>query len=90
MKKNDQVVGYAGGMLVDGTLAHGSASSLTQHTFNDAIKSILDSPMAFVSPRFYFHAINCLHQKMLHECCSNDYGKQKSQALIYRRNHTWV
>lgn len=44
LKENDQVVGYAGGMLVDGTLAHGSASSLTQHTFNDAIKALLIRP----------------------------------------------
>lgn len=44
LKENDQVVGYAGGMLVDGTLAHGSASSLTQHTFNDAIKALMFRP----------------------------------------------
>lgn len=44
LRDNDQVVGYAGGMLVDGTLAHGSASSLTQHTFNDAIKALLIRP----------------------------------------------
>ena len=33
LKENDQIVGYAGGIIVDGTLAHGSASSMTQHTF---------------------------------------------------------
>jgi len=44
LKENDQVVGYAGGIVVDGTLAHGSASSLTQHTFNDAIKALMIRP----------------------------------------------
>lgn len=44
LKENDQVVGYAGGMLVNGTLAHGSASSLIQHTFNDAIKALIIRP----------------------------------------------
>ncbi len=44
LKENDQVIGYAGGILVDGTLAHGSASSLIQHTFNDAIKALIVRP----------------------------------------------
>lgn len=47
-----KVVGYAGGMIVDGTLAHGSASSLTQHTFNDSIKAVLMRPWLFFHPEF--------------------------------------
>jgi ribosomal protein S18 acetylase RimI-like enzyme len=44
LKENDQIVGYAGGIIVDGTLAHGSASSMTQHTFNDAVKALMFRP----------------------------------------------
>ncbi len=44
LEENHQVVGYAGGILVDGTLAHGSASSLIQHTFSDAIKALIVRP----------------------------------------------
>ena len=44
LKENNQVVAYAGGILVDGTLAHGSASSLIQHTFNDAIIALIIRP----------------------------------------------
>jgi ribosomal protein S18 acetylase RimI-like enzyme len=47
-----KVAGYAGGMIVDGTLAHGSASSLTQHTFNDSIKALLARPWLFFHPEF--------------------------------------
>lgn len=47
-----KVVGYAGGMIVDGTLAHGSASSLTQHTFNDSIKALLMRPWLLLHPEF--------------------------------------
>ncbi len=46
------VVGYAGGMIVDGTLAHGSASSLAQHTFYDSIKALLVRPWLFLHPDF--------------------------------------
>lgn len=52
VEKEEKVVGYAGGMIVDGTLAHGSASSLTQHTFNDSIKALLMRPWLFFHPEF--------------------------------------
>lgn len=38
------VVGYCGGMIVDGTLAHGSASSMAQYTFSDAIIALAFRP----------------------------------------------
>lgn len=47
-----QVIGYAGGILVDGTLAHGSASSMTQHTFNHAIIALLQRPWLLLHPDF--------------------------------------
>ena len=52
VEEEGNVVGYAGGMIVDGTLAHGSASSLTQHTFNDSIKALLLRPWLFFHPEF--------------------------------------
>jgi ribosomal protein S18 acetylase RimI-like enzyme len=52
VEEGRKVVGYAGGMIVDGTLAHGSASSLTQHTFNDSIKALLMRPWLFFHPEF--------------------------------------
>lgn len=52
LKEDDQVVGYAGGIIVDGTLAHGSASSLTQHTFDDAIKALMIRPWLLLHKDF--------------------------------------
>jgi|APTNR8051073442_1049403.scaffolds.fasta_scaffold00177_21 ribosomal protein S18 acetylase RimI-like enzyme len=52
LQQEGQVIGYAGGILVDGTLAHGSASSMTQYTFNDAIKALLLRPWLLLHPDF--------------------------------------
>jgi ribosomal protein S18 acetylase RimI-like enzyme len=52
LQNQSQVIGYVGGMIVDGTLMHGSASSLTQHTFNDAIKALILRPWLFLHPDF--------------------------------------
>ncbi|MEQ8360301.1 MAG: GNAT family N-acetyltransferase [Cytophagales bacterium] len=41
---DNEVVGYCGGIVVDGELAIGSASAMTQHSFNSAVKSILLRP----------------------------------------------
>lgn len=64
IQDNKKMVGYAGGILVDGTLAHGSASSMTQHTFNDAIKALLLRPWLLVHPdflsRYHFFVRNIL------------------------------
>lgn len=38
------VVGYCGGMIKDGTLTTGSASGMLQHSFNEAVKSMLLRP----------------------------------------------
>lgn len=52
IQENDRVVGYCGGMVVDGTLAHGSASSMTQHTFNDALIALALRPWLLFHPEF--------------------------------------
>ncbi|QNL20565.1 GNAT family N-acetyltransferase [Hyphobacterium sp. CCMP332] len=41
---DNEVVGYCGGLVVDGELATGSASAMTQYSFNSAVKSILMRP----------------------------------------------
>lgn len=52
IEDHGKVAGYAGGMIVDGTLAHGSASSLAQHTFYDSVKALLVRPWLFFHPDF--------------------------------------
>lgn len=52
VEDDGEIIGYAGGMIVDGTLAHGSASSLAQHTFNDSIKALFLRPWLFFHPEF--------------------------------------
>lgn len=52
IQHNEKVVGYAGGIFVDGTLEHGSASSITQYTFNDAIKALFFHPWLLLHPDF--------------------------------------
>src|SRR5688572_2627725 len=43
-EEDGKVVGYCGGIIVDGTLAHGSASSMTQYSFNEAIRAFMKRP----------------------------------------------
>lgn len=52
VEDNGEIIGYAGGMIVDGTLAHGSASSLAQHAFNDSVKALLLRPWLFFHREF--------------------------------------
>ncbi len=47
---DDEVVGYCGGIVVDGELATGSASAMTQHSFNSAVKSIVLRPWLLFHP----------------------------------------
>ncbi|MFZ6012213.1 MAG: GNAT family N-acetyltransferase [Bacteroidota bacterium] len=44
IEHDNKVVGYCGGIIVDGTLAHGSASSMTQYSFDQAVKSFIKKP----------------------------------------------
>lgn len=44
IRSESMVIGYCGGMIVDGTLLHGSTSSMAQYTFNAAVISILLRP----------------------------------------------
>lgn len=52
VKDSGVVAGYAGGMLVDGTLAHGSASSMAQFTFSTAIKALVLRPWLLAHREF--------------------------------------
>lgn len=52
VRRDDMVVGYCGGMIVDGTLLHGSASSMAQHTFNEAVVALLMRPWLFFHREF--------------------------------------
>ena len=46
----NEIVGYCGGIIVDGALSTGSASAMTQHSFNSAVKSFLTRPWLFFHP----------------------------------------
>ncbi|MBL7843326.1 MAG: GNAT family N-acetyltransferase [Cyclobacteriaceae bacterium] len=45
-------VGYCGGLVADGKVAVGSASSMIQHSFNQAIKAILMKPWLLLHREF--------------------------------------
>jgi ribosomal protein S18 acetylase RimI-like enzyme len=44
LEEQDQVVGYCGGMIVETNQRMGSASSMAQHSFNEAVKAFLSRP----------------------------------------------
>lgn len=52
IRQNDRCVGYCGGLIYDGTHAMGSASSMLQHSFREAIQSFLLRPWLFFHPEF--------------------------------------
>src|SRR5690606_18459249 len=44
LEDSNLCIGYCGGIVVDGSLSHGSASSMAQYTFNEAVWSLLMRP----------------------------------------------
>lgn len=78
IKQSNTIIGYCGGMVVDGSLAHGSASSMTQHTFNEGIKALLVRPWLLLHPdflaRYKFFARNILTR------IRNRFGKQEIRS----------
>ena len=48
--ENNKTIGYCGGIIVDGTLSTGSASGMTQYSFNDAIKAMMVRPWLLFHP----------------------------------------
>lgn len=52
IEDKQKVIGYVGGMIVDGTLPFGSASSMIQHTFNDAVKALILRPWLLLHKDF--------------------------------------
>lgn len=47
IEKNQECIGYCGGIINDGTLTTGSSSAMTQYSFNQGIKSLLVRPWLF-------------------------------------------
>jgi ribosomal protein S18 acetylase RimI-like enzyme len=62
MEENGIVIGYCGAIINDGTLSTGSASAMTQHAFNDAVKAMIFRPWLLFHPevtkRYFFLWIN--------------------------------
>ncbi len=50
--EDNKCVGYCGGLKHDGKTQFGSASSMIQHSFHAAVKSILLRPWLFIHPEF--------------------------------------
>lgn len=67
IEDNNKIVGYCGGMINDGTSEHGSASSMTQHSFNAAVIAILLRPWLFFHPEMmnkYFFTLKNIFNKI--------------------------
>src|SRR5690606_2287980 len=68
LEDNDLCIGYCGGIVVDGSLSHGSASSMAQYTFNQAVWSLLMRPWLFFSREFrekYWLVLRNIYYKLL-------------------------
>lgn len=52
LKLGNTCIGYCGGLLVDGQYVKGSASSMIQHSFNQAVKAILVRPWLLLHSEF--------------------------------------
>ncbi len=49
-EQNGQIQGYCGGIIVNGVLQTGSASSMFQHSFNDALLALVIRPWLLLHP----------------------------------------
>lgn len=52
IEENKSCVGYCGGLVVDGKVAVGSASSMIQHSYSEAVRALLLRPWLFLHPEF--------------------------------------
>lgn len=52
LEKDHNIVGFCGAIIADGTLPSGSASSMAQFSFNDALRSIFFRPWLLFHPIF--------------------------------------
>ncbi len=50
LEVDNEIVGYCGGIIVDGELSTGSASAMTQYSFNAAVMAILLRPWLLFHP----------------------------------------
>lgn len=50
IEHDDKCVGYAGGMVLDGTQLHGSASSMIQYAFREVVVALLFRPWLWFHP----------------------------------------
>lgn len=52
LEEDNAIVGYCGGLKFDGTARVGSASSMIQHSYNQAVKAFITRPWLFFHPEF--------------------------------------
>lgn len=52
-EEDGQCVGYCGGLKFDGTARVGSASSMIQHSYDQAVKTFLRKPWLFFHPEMF-------------------------------------
>lgn len=52
IEEGSKCAGYCGGLKFDGSSRIGSASSMIQHSFREAVKTFLKRPWLFVHPEF--------------------------------------
>lgn len=50
LEEEKNIIGYCGGIIVDGTLQTGAASGMTQHSFYDALKALAFRPWLLFHP----------------------------------------
>lgn len=53
IEEGNQCVGYCGGMKSDNSFRAGSASSMIQHSYNQAVKTFIRRPWLFLHPEFF-------------------------------------
>jgi ribosomal protein S18 acetylase RimI-like enzyme len=53
LEEDNICVGYCGGMKSDSSARAGSASSMIQHSYNQAVKTFIKRPWLFLHPEFF-------------------------------------
>jgi len=81
-----KIIGYCGGIIVDGTQSTGSASGMTQHSFNMAIIAFLKKPWLLFHPEVR-NKYKLISRNILYKLKIKKPAKQNSKITLKEIMH---
>lgn len=84
LEVDNQIIGYCGGLKFDGTARVGSASSMIQHSYHQAVKTFVTRPWLFFHPEFipkYKLAVKNVWRRIKHTLRVEKKVKSEPQQL---------